>query len=109
LVAVTVNVYAVPLVKPETVIGEEEPVPVKPPGLEVTVYVKLAGKPVVGAVKVTDADTLPAVAVPIVGAPGFEGQILAAIACNCCRDVQIPLKLGILYPYHVIEPEEVHR
>jgi hypothetical protein len=37
VVAVTVNVYAVPLVKPVTVIGEELPVPVKPPGLDVTV------------------------------------------------------------------------
>jgi hypothetical protein len=36
-VAVTVNVYAVPVVKPETVIGEDVPVPVRPPGLEVTV------------------------------------------------------------------------
>ena len=37
LVAVTVKVYAVPLVRPVTVIGEAEPVPVSPPGLEVTV------------------------------------------------------------------------
>ena len=37
LVAVTVNVYAVPLVNPLTVIGLAEPVPVIPPGLEVTV------------------------------------------------------------------------
>lgn len=36
-VAVTVNVYAVPFVRPETVIGEADPVPVKPPGLDVTV------------------------------------------------------------------------
>jgi hypothetical protein len=36
-VALTVNVYAVPLVKPETVIGEDAPVAVIPPGLEVTV------------------------------------------------------------------------
>ena len=36
-VAVTVNVYAVPVVSPETVIGEDEPVPVKLPGEEVTV------------------------------------------------------------------------
>jgi hypothetical protein len=35
-VAVTVNVYPVPLVKPETVIGEE-PVPVKELGEEVAV------------------------------------------------------------------------
>ena len=37
LAAVTVNVYAVPLVKPVTVMGLEEPVLVMPPGLEVTV------------------------------------------------------------------------
>ena len=36
-VAVTVNVYAVPVVKPLTVIGDAEPVPVNPPGLDVTV------------------------------------------------------------------------
>jgi hypothetical protein len=37
LVAVTVNVYAVPLVSPVTEIGEAKPVPVRPPGLDVTV------------------------------------------------------------------------
>jgi hypothetical protein len=37
LVAVTVKVYDVPLVRPETMIGDVAPVPVKPPGLEVTV------------------------------------------------------------------------
>jgi hypothetical protein len=37
LVAVTVNVYAVPLVNPVTVTGEEDPVPVMFPGEEVTV------------------------------------------------------------------------
>jgi hypothetical protein len=36
-VAVTVKVYAVPFVKPDTVIGELDPVPVILPGLEVTV------------------------------------------------------------------------
>ena len=36
-VAVTLNVYAVPFVSPLTVIGLVEPVPVRPPGLEVTV------------------------------------------------------------------------
>jgi hypothetical protein len=36
-VAVTVKVYAVPFVKPVTVMGEPLPVPVKLPGLEVTV------------------------------------------------------------------------
>jgi hypothetical protein len=37
LVATTVKVYAVPLVRPVTVIGEEVPVAVIPPGEEVTV------------------------------------------------------------------------
>jgi hypothetical protein len=37
LVAVTVKVYAVPVVNPVTVIGDDEPVAVIPPGLEVTV------------------------------------------------------------------------
>ena len=37
LVAVTVKVYAVPFVSPVTVIGDEDPVAVRPPGEEVTV------------------------------------------------------------------------
>ncbi len=37
LVATTVNVYAVPLVKPVTTRGELVPVEVKPPGEDVTV------------------------------------------------------------------------
>ena len=37
LEAVTVKVYAVPVVSPATVIGEDDPVAVIPPGLEVTV------------------------------------------------------------------------
>ena len=36
-VEVTVNVYGVFAVNPDTVIGDDEPVPVKPPGLLVTV------------------------------------------------------------------------
>ena len=37
LVAVTVKVWDTPLVKPVTVMGEPDPVPVAPPGLAVTV------------------------------------------------------------------------
>jgi hypothetical protein len=37
LVAVTVNVYETPFVRPVMVIGEDPPVAVIPPGLEVTV------------------------------------------------------------------------
>jgi hypothetical protein len=71
-VAVTVNVYAVPVDKPETVIGDEAPVPVIPLGLDVTVKPVIAEPPLfAGAEKVTDTDVaLATVAVPIVGAPG---------------------------------------
>jgi hypothetical protein len=37
LVAVTLKLYAVPLVRPATAKGEATPLAVKPPGLEVTV------------------------------------------------------------------------
>lgn len=37
-VAVIVKVYSVPVDRPETVIGLDELVPVKPPGEEVAVY-----------------------------------------------------------------------
>jgi hypothetical protein len=69
----TVNVYAVPLVKPVTVNGELDPVEVNPPGLDVAVYPVIAALPIFdGAVKATL--TVPpetaSVAVPIVGAFG---------------------------------------
>ena len=69
--ATTLKVYAVPLVKPDTVIGELAPVAVKPPGFEVTVNPVMATPPVdAGAAKATEADASPAVAEPITGAPG---------------------------------------
>jgi hypothetical protein len=49
LVAVTVNVYAVPFERPVTVIGLA-PVPVNPPGDEVAVKVETAAPPVAPAV-----------------------------------------------------------
>jgi hypothetical protein len=73
LAAVTVNVYAVPLASPETVIEPHGAphVPMKPPGDDVAVYAVIAEPPLLaGAVNVTLACALPAVAVPIVGAPG---------------------------------------
>jgi hypothetical protein len=49
-------VYAVPLVKPVTVRGEDAPLAVKLPGLDVAVYDVMAEPPVfAGAVKVMDA------------------------------------------------------
>ena len=70
-VAVTLNVYAVPLVRPVTVSGELAPLAVNPPGLEVTVYEVIAEPPFEdGAENVTTTSPLPRVAVPMVGAPG---------------------------------------
>jgi len=60
-------VYAVPAVKPDTVIGDDEPVPVTDPGLDVTVN-DVAAAPVAAAVNATVAeDPFTTVAVPIVG------------------------------------------
>src|SRR5512141_387476 len=74
LLATTVNVYAVPLVKPVTIwLNPVVPalLSVPPAGLEVTVYPVMALPPLLaGAVKVTVACALPAVAVPMVGALG---------------------------------------
>ena len=81
----TVNVYAVPAVNPDTVTGEDAPVPVIPPGLDVAVYPVMPDPVYVGAVNATDADKAPAVAVPIVGAPARAGQLPEATPCiNCC-------------------------
>ena len=86
----TVKVYAVPLAKPNTVIGAAAgpaTVPVKPPGDDVAVYPVIALPPSdTGAVKVTMACAFPPVAVPIVGASGaaagitgFEGPDAAPV------------------------------
>jgi hypothetical protein len=69
LVAVTVNVYAVPFVSPVNVIGDD-PVVVNDPGEDVPVYTLTALPPVDPAVYVRVACVFPAVAVPIVGACG---------------------------------------
>jgi hypothetical protein len=71
----------VPFDKPDTVTGEDTPVPVKPPGEDVTVYPVIAPPPVfAGAVKVTDAVVLPPVAVPIVGGLGmYNGKYEAVM------------------------------
>jgi hypothetical protein len=76
LVAVTEQLYAVPLLSPVTVIGLEAPVAVRvvPPPVHDAVYPLIAAPPSdQGAVKATVALPLPAVAVPMVGAPGGVG------------------------------------
>ena len=83
LVAVTVNVYAVPFVRPVTVSGEPAPVIVSPPGPEVTVYPVIVEPPFdAGGVKETTACALPATAETEVGASGY-----VASAVNDCVDV----------------------
>jgi hypothetical protein len=75
LVAVTVNVYAVPFVNPVTTIGEDEPVAVIPPGLAVTVYPVIVKPPLsFGAVNATEACAFPPVATTLVGAPATPGE-----------------------------------
>ena len=73
LMAVTVNVYAVPFVRPVTVqlsgpvVHEQD----RPPGLAVTVYAMIVAPPVlVGADQETSTCPLPAVPTTPVGAPG---------------------------------------
>jgi hypothetical protein len=80
-VARTTNVYAVPVVKPVTVIVPEpacESVPVTPPGDDVAVYEVIVCPPLLaGAVKATVAVVDPVVvAVPIVGAPGTDHVVM---------------------------------
>lgn len=70
LVAITVKVYEVPFVRPDTVIGLDAPLPVIPPGLEVAVNPVIVEPPLLLAVKATEALALPAVAIPMVGAAG---------------------------------------
>ncbi len=51
-------------------------VPVKLPGVEIAVYEVIAEPPLeAGAVKVTVAWVFPAVAVPMIGAPGTENGV----------------------------------
>jgi len=71
LVACTVNVYAVPFVRPLIVVLIIDVVAVTLPGVDVTVYPVIADPPLLpGAVQVTVAWPLPAVALTDVGAPG---------------------------------------
>ena len=91
-VAVTVNVYDVPLVSPVTVHGELEHVPVSPPGLDVAVYDVIVAPPSLdGAVKVTEACVFPAVATPIVGAPATTAAIENDCAtCDAAKYAALP-------------------
>jgi hypothetical protein len=78
LVAVAVNVYAVPLLSPVTTRGLLDPVAVAPPGEAVTVYPVMAAPPVLdGAVKLTDTWPSPRTPLTLVGAPGTVAGVTA--------------------------------
>jgi hypothetical protein len=91
LVAVTVNVYDVPVVRPDTVIGLA-PVPVSEPGDEVAVYADTALPPVAPAVYVTVAEVPvpPSAAVPIVGACG---TVVAVMLLDATDAELVPIAL----------------
>ena len=60
-----------PFVRPATNIGDDVPVAVILPGLDVIVYPVISEPPLIkGAVKETDAEATPAVVNNVVGAPG---------------------------------------
>src|SRR5262249_46980984 len=77
LVAVTEQVYVVPLVSPLTVTGEALAVPDLPPGLQVAVYLMMGLPPVfAGGENVRIASPLPGVPTTFMGAPGVSAGLL---------------------------------
>ena len=110
LVAVTVNVYAVPLVRPDTV--ELTPVVLRPvqaghAGDDVIVYPVIGEPPLLaGAVQVTTACPFPALALTPVGAPGrvpraWTTQVKVALplaevpSVTVTVTVELPAVLGV--------------
>lgn len=87
LVAVTVNVYEVPLVRPVTVAAVAPVVvAVCPPGAAVTVYPVMVEPPLLaGAVHVTAAWVFLGVAVTAVGAPGTVFGVTAELAADAAE------------------------
>jgi hypothetical protein len=93
VVAFTVNVYAVPLVRPVTTSGEEAPVAVAPPGDAVTVYdVTLEPLLLTGGRNETLADWFPRTADGVVGAVGAPAGVTVADAFD---NVDSPMALVV--------------
>ena len=80
-----------PLVSPGTVIGEDVPVAVKPPGEEVTVYPVIGEPPSFGAVKLTLALPLLPLALIPVGTPGAIGT--GVTGADAVELVLVPMEL----------------
>jgi hypothetical protein len=91
LVATTVKVYDTFVVKPVTTRGELAPVVVKFTGEDVTVYAVIVLPPVeAGAINVTLACALPAVATGPVGAPG---TVIGVTAVDAAEATEFPAAL----------------
>jgi hypothetical protein len=103
--AVTVNVYAVPFVSPVIEIGDP-PVPVKPPGLDVAVYVT-PPEPALPAVYVTVAEASPAEAVPIVGALGLIPGVCAFDAAEVAEPYAFVAVTVKVYEVPAVRPVTV--
>ena len=90
---------------PLTVIGEDMPPAVMPPGEDVTVYEIVPSFPVyVGAVKETVAVVLPALAEPIVGGLGFlppESLVVIVYAAKSptTTHVSVALLINVAYDH----------
>jgi len=83
------------LVSPVTVIGDDAPVAVRPPGEEVTVYPVITDPPVfTGAVKLTVALPLLTTAEMLVGTPGAIGA--GVTADDALEAVPVPTELVAL-------------
>ena len=77
------------MVSPATVIGEDAPVAVRPPGEEVTVYPVITAPPVfAGAVKLTVALPLLTIAEILVGTPG--AVVAGVTAAEALEAVPVP-------------------
>ena len=87
------------MVRPVNDSGEEEPVDVIPPGLDVAVYERVPSPlPVkVGALKVTSAVAFPAVADPIIGASGLRPSWESVIPIFCIVRLYHNLNRFILF------------
>ena len=85
--AVTVKVYAVPLVSPSTVSGLAGPLAYCPPGCAVTVYPVIAAPPsVTGGRKPMVACAAPATAVTACGGPGTNNRITVWLVVSSFRE-----------------------
>jgi hypothetical protein len=82
-----------------TTTGLDAPVPVNPPGVDVTVYEVMIAPPFdVGAVNATEAEVALAIAAtPIVGAPGATAATVNdTLTCGAAKVVELPAWFALM-------------